>query len=118
MTDLVPNEEDENGPYWDPWTALGLRCAGYSGAIDAQAVAVLGGISYKEFCTDIAEASGMSPEHVELWQYIFCSAGWAEYGTSPRACFPNHGGPDISALIDGWKTYYERHWGQPFPEDG
>lgn len=107
----VPNTEDENGDYWDPWEALDLRCCSYSSEIDQNAIDVLRGIRDKLYCTDIAERTGMTPAHVELFQSIFCGKDWAEYGTSPRACFAM--AEDFPDLITAWEAYYEREWKEP-----
>ena len=118
ITLLTPNAEDADGDYWDPWDALGLPCCSYNSEIDEQAIAVLQGIADKMFNTDIAEKTGMSPAHVELWQGIFCSRDWCEYGTSPRGCFPNYGSEfeDIGRIIASWKAYYQRHWNEAYPD--
>lgn len=111
---IRPNAEDGDGDYWDPWETLGLSCCNYSSEIDQQAIDVLRMIGLPDFtyCTDIAERTGMTPAHVELFQSIFSSAGWCEYGTSPRGCWPidRDGFP---ALIAAWEAYFERQWGEP-----
>lgn len=118
---LAPNQEDEDGPYWDPWTALGISCGGYSSAVDSEAIAVLRairhGVEESRYVTGIAAATGLSEGHVELWQYIFCSADWCEYGTSPRGCWivHDHGDDFGDRLIAAWEAYYERQWKEPFP---
>lgn len=114
---MQPNAEDWDGDYWNPWEALGLGCCHYNSEIDAQAIWVLQGIADKKFNTDIAEETGLSPSHVELLQGIFCSRDWAEYGTSPRGCFPNYGSEfeDLGRLIASWKAYYLRHWSEECP---
>jgi hypothetical protein len=108
---IKPNAEDEIGDYWDPWESLGLRCCSYNSEIDAQALEVLRGMAKVEYCDEIAKRAGMSPSHVELFQSIFCSAGWGEYGTSPRGCWPidREGFP---ALIAAWEDYYRRQWNE------
>ena len=113
VTEIIkPNTEDENGEYWDPWESLGLRCCSYNSEIDDQAIGVLRRINGPDFayCDDIAEQLGMSASHVELFQSIFSSAGWCEYGTSPRGCWPidREGFP---LLIVAWEEYYRRTWG-------
>jgi hypothetical protein len=110
---IAPNEEDENGPYWDPWIALDIHCASYSGAVDQDALNVLRLIGGPEFiyCTGIAERLGLSASHVELLQSIFCSADWCDYGTSPRGCFPTDR-DGFPALIAAFEVYYERQWGE------
>lgn len=106
---ILPNAEDENGDYWDAWQALGLSCCSYNSEIDDQALAVLRGVNEAVYCDDIAKRTGMAPSHVELFQSIFASVGWAEYGTSPRGCWPidREGFP---ALIAAWEEYYRRTW--------
>lgn len=109
---IAPNAEDENGDYWDPWDALGIGCASYNSGIDQNAINVLCGIRDKLFCDDIAERYGMSALHVELFQSIFCSADWCEYGTSPRGCFPEDR-EGFPALIAAWEAYFKRRWEGP-----
>lgn len=108
---IEPNAEDENGPYWDPWEAIEIHCGGYNSEVDADAIAVLKAIRNGGYVSHIAKETGLSEAHVELWQYIFCSADWCDYGTSPRGCFPMPG-IDFPALIAAWETYYERSWGE------
>lgn len=109
---IVPNAGDEHGDYWDAWIALDLNCCSYNSVIDQQAIDVLRGIGDGLYNTDIAERTGMATSHVELLQSIFCTAGWCEYGTSPRGCWPvdREGFPD---LIAAWEAYYERVWKEP-----
>lgn len=106
---IKPNAEDEDGEYWDPWEALGLACLSYNSEIDENAIAVLEGVQARQFNSDIAAATGMTQAHVELFQGIFCSADWCEYGTSPRGCWPidRDGFPK---LIEAWQAYFARHW--------
>lgn len=112
---IKPNAEEWDGAYWDPWEALGLRCCSYNSAIDHEALCVLRGIQEGKYCSGIATEYGMSESHVELLQSIFCSAGWCEYGTSPRGCWPidREGFP---ALIEAWDAYYERQWEREGPQ--
>lgn len=109
MSEWAPNAEDERGEYFDPWEALGIRTASYSEQIDLDCIAVLKGIAAKQYCTDIAAANSLPPAYVELLQSLFCNAGWAEYGTSPRGCWPQWG-TDFSGLIAAWEAYAERQW--------
>lgn len=113
---MDPNAEDDNGEYWDPWEALGVNYGGYNSAVDLDGIRVLEGIASGQYCTDIAGATGLTPEHVELWQYLFCSARWCDYGTSPRGCFQNYSDKTtLAERVAGWRAYYERHWGEPCP---
>lgn len=115
-----PNSEDGDGPYWDPWEVIAIPAGGYSSSVDLDAIYVLRAIrdgvasgksggDYKNYVTDISKRTGMSESHVELWQYIFCSANWCDYGTSPRGCFPADG-LQFDALITAWEAYYLRRW--------
>lgn len=115
-----PNSEDGDGPYWDPWEVIAIPAGGYNSSVDLDAIYVLrairdgvasgkSGDDYKNYVTDISKRIGMSESHVELWQYIFCSADWCDYGTSPRGCFPAHG-LQFDALITAWEAYYVRRW--------
>ena len=106
---ITPNGEDENGVYWNPWDALGQSCLSYNSEIDAEAISVLRGIAAGKYCHNIATETGLSPSHVELFQSIFAGAGWCEYGTSPRGCWPidREGFP---ALIEAWESYFQRQW--------
>lgn len=113
MADMLePNAEDENGSFFDPWDALGLYCLSYNSEIDQRAIAVLRGIGEKLYCSEIAQRASMAEDHVELFQSIFCSANWCEYGTSPRGCwFVHNQGPDFGArMIAAWETYFARMW--------
>jgi len=119
---FAPNSDDMEGPFWDPWIAMGVQCGGYSAGVDLDAIEVLRAIrdgvaagrsggEYGNFVTDIAERTGLSRTHVELYQYMFCSVNWCDYGTSPRGCFPEYGF-DFDGLIEAWCKYYVRRWGQ------
>jgi hypothetical protein len=110
----APNAEDEHGDYWDPWEALGLPCCSYNSKIDQAAIDVLRLVAGPEFiyCTDIAEQTGHSPVLVEMFQGIFSSANWCEYGTSPRGCWPiDRNG--FHKIVEAWEAYFERRWGEP-----
>lgn len=119
---FAPNSEDESGSYWDPWDAMHIHNGGYSSNVENDAIEILRAIrdgvkdgrdggQYGNYVTDIANKTGLSEGHVELWQYIFCSAGWCNYGTSPRGCFPDQS-IDFDALIEAWAGYYRRKWEQ------
>lgn len=107
---------------WNPWDAMGIALGGYNSEVDDNALAVLRAIrdgvkrgreggKYGNFVTEIVKVTGLNETHVELWQYIFCSAGWCDYGTSPRGCFPDHG-IDFDELIVKWERYYQFRWNE------
>ena len=120
---LEPNSEDMRGPYWDPWLAMGVPCGGYSSTVDDDALSVLRAINdgtksgraggeYRNYVTEITKTTSLSETHVELYQYLFCSANWCEYGTSPRGCWfvYDYGEGFGDRLITAWEEYYQRKW--------
>lgn len=102
----------KEGGGFDPWDALDVPCGSYSSEQDDQGIAILEIIASERgvHCTDIAERLGLSPSHVELWQYIFCGADLCDYGTSPRGCFPSDD-ERVKAFLDNWKQYRKLAWG-------
>lgn len=116
--DFTPNDDNDGYQrpdlveFWNPWIALGMYS--YSGGVDQDAINVLKGIRDKRNSFSIGERYGMSDQHVELFQYIFCNAGWCEYGVSPRGCwFSTEYGPDFGAnMLEKWAEYYYHTWGQ------
>lgn len=81
-----PEEECPTDPWGD---CLGLSCGGYNSEVTNDILAVMRVIidDRPAYVTDIAEKTGLLPKHVELIQYILCSADLCEYGTSPRGCW-------------------------------
>jgi hypothetical protein len=108
-------EDLDLGIWADDWNFWGdtakLSCVGYNGAIDHDALGVLRGIAAGKFCDDIATELNLPRQYVELLQSIFCSVGWADYGTSPRGCWidPDHKGEE---LIGAYAAYMKRRWGR------
>lgn len=106
---------DEGG--WDFWLhEAKLACVGYSSGIDYHLIAVWRGIMANKFSTQIAEELNLSGEYVELLQSIFCSADWAEYGTSPRGCWPVYKS-DPQAQLEKLLKWYKFRWGEQSPVD-
>lgn len=106
MDQAADIEADE----WDFWDdAAKLSCVSYNSQIDNDALAVLKGIAAGKFNDDIARELGFPEQYVELLQSIFCSVGWADYGTSPRGCFiaSDH---DAAKLIGKFEGYVRRKW--------
>jgi hypothetical protein len=61
------------------------------------------------FLTDIMKRLDLPEKYVELIQYILCSAGLCDYGTSPRGCFFI----DRAAarqFIEKCEKYFHNHW--------
>ena len=76
--------------------------------------------------SDISKALGMSPEHVELIQYILAPVVYPgddqlylrepfSYGTSPRGLFVGSM-EHAEKFLQEFREYYERQWGEPVPE--
>ena len=94
---------------FDMWEVLHVSCAGYNSKIDEDMIGVLCGIRDKKFSTDIANDLKLPEEYVELLQAIVCSAGLAEYGTSPRGCwFDYHLCAD--EFIEKCNTWFKQKW--------
>jgi len=80
----MTNPGEEPKDFWRD--ELGV-IAPYNMRIDHDALAVLKGIVAGKFNSDIAKELDLPEQYVELLQTLFCSADWAEYGTSPRGCW-------------------------------
>lgn len=92
--------EDESRNYqellWN--TLLGERnCATYDGAVDSEVLRVLGLIISKRviYYTDIAKELNLEPNHVQLIQFLLCTADLCEYGCSPRGCWETEKGKEF-----------------------
>lgn len=53
----------------------------------------------------IAEKLGLSPNYVELIQYLLCNNGHAEYGTSPRGCWLTDKGIEVYEKLKTLRKY-------------
>lgn len=73
------------------WDEPNLKPYSYDSQIELDMLNVLVGMAARKYNTDIAAVLGLPPQYVELIQYMFCSVGWAEYGTSPRGAWLLHG---------------------------
>ncbi len=116
------SEEETHDPS-DPWEEMGIGMGGYSAAVDHDVISMLrairsGWLNVQEgktpgyFVTDLMEVTGLSRTHVELYQYIFCSRDWCNYGGSPRGCWPEDP-VEFDAIIERWERHYEKEWGEP-----
>lgn len=100
---------DEFG--WDFWEEVGLSCVSYNSQIDEDALAVLKGIRANKYNTEIAAELGLPAQYVELLQSIFCSAGWCEYGTSPRGCWlKEYDDAKADAMVAKFEAYVRNMW--------
>ncbi len=113
---------------------IGLKYASYNSAVDEQIYNVAKMIveSRKKrdapaYNSDIATALGMSPEHVELIQYILCGVRYPEmdkskergygynsaftYGTSPRGLFVDDEA-QAERFMAEFEVYLKEEWGE------
>lgn len=88
------------------WDTLKVAYGGYNSAVDLDVLNVMEEVRYGRpaFNTDIAKKFGLSEAHVELIQYLICSAELAEYGTSPRGCWLTKEG---EAFLERMKPYHD-----------
>jgi hypothetical protein len=105
---------------WDPWDALGIHCGGYSSSVDDQLLAVMRAVrdgarrsraredGPTNFVRDVARVTGLGEDHVELVQYILCSADLCDYGVSPRGAWPID--DKLDEFIARFERYYEERW--------
>lgn len=102
---------------WDFWNdEAKLYCVGYNGQIDYDLICVWLGVVDGQFNSDIAKRLELSDQYVELLQSVFCSVRWANYGTSPRGCWPDEKEKAAEKTADLLR-WYELKWGEPFSKD-
>lgn len=83
----------------------------YSAGIDLDIYRVakeIGRPGFK-YMTEIAEATGLEENYVELIQTLLCAADWCNYGTSPRGCFPDDDNV-YPQLLEQLKSYIAKKW--------
>ncbi len=109
---------------------LNLRYGGYNSAVDIQIYNIAKAIMKARedntytFNTELAERFGLSPEHVELIQYILCAVRYDEmndnawgyrsaftYGTSPRGMFVDDD-DQAKRFLAEFRDYYIMEWGE------
>lgn len=108
---------DEQDDPWDFWDQIGMHCAGYNSAIDADLIRVFiesdtSNDNSEFYSTQIAARLGLAENYVELLKYALCSANFCNYGTSPRGAWAEHG--KQAELREKLLEWYERRWGEPF----
>jgi len=98
---------------WDFWNSVGLTCAGYSSANDADLINVFieSGTEGRWF-QDIAQKLGLQESYVALLQEILCSADFCEYGTSPRGAWAIH--DKYEENVKNLMVWYLEKWEQEF----
>ena len=90
------------------WDILGIPNGTYSSAVDEHIIYVIERMipnPHAAYSSDIAKERGWPEEYVELIKYILCSANLAEYGTSPRGAWIDHGLADLMpGVIARWRA--------------
>lgn len=104
---VEPDEYD----FWQD--ELGLT-GPYSSDIDEHMLAVLRDLHENRptHYDKIAERLGLYPPYVELLLTLLASAGWLEYGTSPRSGWLDDSRHDPNELVKRFRQYFTNHWGQ------
>lgn len=104
---LTKEQEDELQEVLWGKDGVDIPSGGYNSAVDLDVMSVLLLLSEKQvFNDDLAVATGMSQEHVELIQYILCSRDLADYGTSPRGCWLTDKGKVLAEKIRPLLNHY------------
>jgi len=107
---IVPVEgEDYHTVVEDFWDILGIHCGGYGSDVDDDIIKVMEAMHAQVGNTSsIASHTGLSEPHVELIQYILCSAGMCDYGTSPRGCWLIHTVKDlVPEIVARWRKEWD-----------
>jgi hypothetical protein len=83
--------------------ALYLPVFGYNSAVSDNIFNILEylciGNREDRFVTGLAKRFDLTPEHVELIQYLLCGADLCDYGTSPRGCFITDKGRELYSKL-------------------
>jgi len=97
-------KEDMGSDVFDPWELFPALYGSYSSDFDKCAIEVLQEILASEKKRDDLGA--------EMFREMLCTAGFCEYGTSPRVCFCIGGVEKLlPQLIEAWRAYSLIHWG-------
>lgn len=97
MGEKVANDQEDEDTFL--WDALKVPLGGYNSEVNNDILKVMCLIQLGKFNTDISQETGMTKAHVELIQYILCSADLADYGTSPRGCWLTKEGKELLKRI-------------------
>lgn len=90
---------------FDPWEIFPSIYGSYSEEFDDMAILVLENMLQ-------GSNTGESLAH-EMFREMLCVAGLADYGTSPRTCFPEYGVKDaLTALLAKWREYRTVEWSE------
>ena len=90
--------------FFDPWEIFPCLYGSYSCAFDNMAIEVL-----ERMRDRVWTEEGLAHE---MFREMLCTSGLADYGMSPRGCFPEPAFEQLlPALIDKWKLYRKAAWG-------
>lgn len=87
---------------FDPWNLFPAVYGSYDEEFDICAIDVLAGLR-----------DGGKRRHdlgSEMFREMLCTAGFCDYGTSPRSCFWQLDDALLAELIDKWRSYSRREW--------
>lgn len=101
----LPDFREEMGcdDVFDPWNLFPSLYGSYSGDFDRCAIEVLEEINTK---TKVRDDLG-----AEMFREMLCTAGFCNYGTSPRVCFSNERfEASLPKLIEKWRAYSLIQW--------
>lgn len=100
---------DIDNDVWDFWDSVGLVCAGYDSSQDMDLINVFKETAKdKHWYVDIAESLSLDVSYVRLLIEILCSAGFCEYGTSPRGAWAIPS--DYASNLDKLLLWYKIKW--------
>lgn len=92
-----------DGECFDPWELFPAVYGSYSEEFDDMAIGVLEDIRYGTHTrNDLAS---------QMFREMLCTAGFCDYGTSPRSCFASgRFNEQLPALLERWREYAQIKW--------
>jgi hypothetical protein len=95
---------------WDFWDEAGLHCSGYDSEQDRHLIEVFIETGKADnWFEAIAKRLELDAYYVMLLIEILCSAGFCEYGTSPRSAWAIHGTykDNVKKLLDWYRGSWD-----------
>ncbi|MBB5985975.1 hypothetical protein [Sphingobium lignivorans] len=91
---------------FDPWNIFPCFYGSYSSAFDDMAILVLSNMQERKW----GSLEGENLAH-EMFREVLCTFGFADYGISPRCCFPVGEFEELlPVLLTKWREYAEAEW--------
>lgn len=102
-------ENDFDEECWDFWESVGITCGGYDSQQDLDVINVFKETSKSpHWHINIAKNLNLDTRYVTLIMEILCSAGFCEYGTSPRGSWAIH--DKYQENLNKLEDWYNRRW--------